>query len=223
MNSILIIEDDIKIADAFSSIFKLTWPNAKIMTAQDGWQGIQIIESQPPEVIILDIGLPDIDGFEVIKEIRAFSNVPIVIVTAKTDECDVVKALEIGANDFISKPPRKMELIARIKSLVRKNTNDELVFGNISFDKSQRLASIKDKRISLSVYESVIFEKLMIAAPYTATYSQLTESLWGEDSEDNIKKLKVHIQYLRAKIQKPCNASPIIINRSGLGYFIRNP
>ncbi|CAI83521.1 response regulator transcription factor [Dehalococcoides mccartyi] len=223
MNKILIIEDDLKTADAFSSIFRLTWPDAEIMVTSNGEQGIQKIEDQQPEIVILDIGLPDISGFDVIREVRRFTDVPIIVITARTDELDVVKALELGANDFISKPPRKMELIARIKALIRKKTIDDFSFGNISFDKTQRTINIKDKKISLSVYESLLFEKLILAAPNTATYAQLTECLWGEDNEENIKKLKVHIQYLRAKIEKAANTSSIIVNRSGLGYFLRNP
>lgn len=223
MDKILIIEDDIKTADAFSSIFRLTWPHAEISIASSGEQGIQNIEELQPEIVILDIGLPDINGFEVIREVRRFSDVPILVITARIDELDVVKALELGANDFISKPPRKMELIARIKALIRKKTTDDFNFGNISFDKTQRTISIKEYKISLSVYESLIFEKLILAAPNTATYAQLTECLWGEDNEENIKKLKVHIQYLRTKIEKTANTSSIIVNRSGLGYFLRNP
>jgi Response regulators consisting of a CheY-like receiver domain and a winged-helix DNA-binding domain len=223
MDKILIIEDDIKIADVFFSIFKLSWPGAEITIAESGEQGIQNVEKIQPEIIILDIGLPDISGFEVIKDIRYFTDIPILVITARTDELDVVKALELGANDFISKPPRKMELIARIKALVRKKAIDDFNFGNISFDKTQRTIHIKDQKINLSVYESLIFEKLIMVAPNTATYTQLTECLWGEDNEENIKKLKVHIQYLRTKIEKTTNISSVIVNRSGLGYFLRNP
>ncbi|AII59004.1 MAG: response regulator transcription factor [Dehalococcoides mccartyi] len=223
MERILIVEDDFKTADAFVSIFKLTWPNAEIFTAQTGWEGIRLLEEYSPHIIILDIGLPDINGFEVISEIRHFTDIPIMIITARTDELDVVKALELGANDFISKPPRKMELIARIKALIRKKSVDDLSFGNINFDKIQRTIHINNSKVDLSVYESLLFEKLILAAPNTATYTQLTEHLWGEDNEENIKKLKVHIQYLRTKIEKSTGNSSVIINRSGLGYFLRNP
>ena len=117
---ILIIEDDQSIVEAISLALQIIWPDAKLLSTHLGEKGIELLQSENPDVIILDLGLPDISGFEVLKRVRLFSEVPILILTVRSDEADIVKGLEWGADDYVIKPFRQMELLSRIKLVTRR-------------------------------------------------------------------------------------------------------
>jgi DNA-binding response OmpR family regulator len=116
----IIIEDDLDIVESVSLTIKMGWPESEIMTAGLGNEGVELISRENPDAVILDIGLPDISGFDVIKQVRLFSFVPILVLTVRMAEPDVVKALELGANEYIFKPFRQMEFLARLRLLLRK-------------------------------------------------------------------------------------------------------
>ena len=113
---VLIIEDDREIVESVSLCFQIYWPEAEVISAYRGIKGIELAQSESPDVIILDLGLPDINGFEVLKQIRLFSSVPTIILTVRSQEEDVVRALDEEANDYVVKPFRQKELLARVRS-----------------------------------------------------------------------------------------------------------
>ncbi|MFA6772006.1 MAG: response regulator, partial [Dehalococcoidales bacterium] len=115
---VLIVEDDNKIITALTYCFQLVWPTIEIVATRWGEEGINLAESITPDVIILDLGLPDIDGLEVLKRLRLFSRIPVLVLTVNNDEASIVQALESGASDYVFKPFRQMELIARVKRLI---------------------------------------------------------------------------------------------------------
>lgn len=117
---ILIIEDDQEIVDAVSLAFQIRWPEDNLVSTHLGEKGLEMVESENPDVVILDLGLPDISGFEVLKQTRLFSDVPILILMVRADEADIVKGLEWGADDYVVKPIRQLELLSRIKALTRR-------------------------------------------------------------------------------------------------------
>jgi two-component system KDP operon response regulator KdpE len=117
---ILVVDDDKRILESLSMTFKLCWPDANVSSTRLGEEGIQMIYEFTPDIAILDLGLPDISGFDVLKQIRQFSGVPVIILTIRGEEVDIVTGLGLGANDYIVKPFRQMELIARIKANTRK-------------------------------------------------------------------------------------------------------
>ena len=119
---VLVIEDDKEIVDAISLAFQIRWPEAKVISTRLGQKGVELVESESPDIVILDLGLPDIAGFEVLRQIRLFSAVPTIILTVRAEEADVVKGLEWGADDYITKPFRQLELLARVKSMIRRHT-----------------------------------------------------------------------------------------------------
>lgn len=135
---ILIIEDDQQIVEAITLAFQIRWPEAKLVTSQQGEKGIELVESDKPDIIILDLGLPDINGYDVLKQIRMFSDLPILILTARTEESDIVKGLEWGADDYMIKPFRQLELLSRIKALTRRKSNSDnespLSIGPLNFN-----------------------------------------------------------------------------------------
>ncbi|PKH45093.1 DNA-binding response regulator [Dehalococcoides mccartyi] len=132
----LIIEDDLSIIDLVALTFSVAWPDIQIVRTQLGKEGIELAETEAPDFIILDLGLPDMSGVEVLQEIRSFSKVPIIVLTVKKDEMDVVVALSKGADEFISKPFRQMELISRVKNVLRRSHPSEgevYAMGNLTY------------------------------------------------------------------------------------------
>lgn len=117
---VLVVEDSPDIVDMISLCFELRWPEAKVVSTAEGNKGINMVRTENPDLVILDLGLPDIDGFEVLKNVRTFSNVPVIIVTVRGDEVDKVRGLELGADDYITKPFSHIELLARIQAVLRR-------------------------------------------------------------------------------------------------------
>ena len=117
---VLIIEDDRDIVDVIKLAFDIRWPDAKIVSTHLGERGIELVEEESPDVVILDLGLVDVSGFDALKRIRMFSNVPVLILTVRAEESDIVRGLEWGADDYMVKPFRQLELLSRIRALVRR-------------------------------------------------------------------------------------------------------
>ncbi|MFQ5759188.1 MAG: response regulator transcription factor, partial [Candidatus Bathyarchaeia archaeon] len=137
---VLIIEDDQAIVEAITLALQLSWPESKLVSTNLGQRGTELVESENPDVVILDLGLPDTSGFEVLKQIRLFSSVPILILTVRSDEADIVKGLEWGADDYVVKPFRQLELLSRIKLVTRRRGSlakeTPLVCGKLRFEPS---------------------------------------------------------------------------------------
>jgi two-component system KDP operon response regulator KdpE len=220
----LIIEDDQEIVESIALAFHIGWPEAQLISTHLGQQGIEMVESENPNIIILDLGLPDIDGFEVLKQTRSFSTVPIIILTAKTDESNIVKGLEWGADDFIVKPCGQLELLARIKARVRDRNNHHedlpVSFGILRFDPLTRQLLSGKKEIKLTAIESHIIYHLMRNGNRVSTYPRLAEDVWGDDYPGSVDSLRVHIRRLREKIEEDSSHPELILTKSGIGYFL---
>lgn len=223
---LLIIEDDEEIIEAISLAFQIRWPEAKIISTRYGKKGAELVETEQPDVVILDLGLPDTSGFEVLREIRQFSEVPIIIVTVRAEEADVIKGLEWGADDYIVKPFRQLELIARIKAQVRKKgqlAEQTIVRGQMSLDSVGGHLSYGKKRIGLTVTETKILAHLMKNAGRVVTHSDLAEVVWGEEYPGAADSLRVHVRRLREKVEKDAGKPQIILTKPGVGYLFSPP
>lgn len=198
---VLIIEDDPQIVEAITLAFQIRWPEAQAITTSRGEKGIDFVESESPDVVILDLGLPDISGFEVLKRIRLFSEVPILILTVMADESDKVKGLEWGADDYVTKPFKQLELLARIKALLRRqgsrNVEQPIICGGFTFDPSNFQLQYRDKQISLTRTEGLIMQHLMRNSGHVVSHASLAEAVWGTDYPDSSQSLKVYIRRLR--------------------------
>jgi len=223
----LIIEDDPEIVESVSLAFHMGWPEARLISTHLGQQGLEMVESENPQIVILDLGLPDVDGFDVLKQTRSFSSVPIIILTAKTDESNIVKGLERGADDFIVKPCGQLELLARIKARVRNSNNhhDEspVSFGTLHFDPPTHQLLKGKTEIKLTAIESHIIYHLMRNGNRVSTYSRIAEDVWGDDYPGSVDSLRVHIRRLREKIEEDPSHPRLIHTKSGIGYFMANP
>jgi DNA-binding response OmpR family regulator len=180
---VLMVEDDADIIDFMKTALQIGWPEAMLISATQGNKGIEMVEMESPDIILLDLGLPDINGFDVLKNIRSFSDVPIIITTVSGEENFVVKGLALGANDYITKPLRPLEMIARMKALTKRDKlYDDLSVecGNVHFGISLRELYIGEQMFSLTTTEGQIMCVLMKNAGRLMSYSGLAKAVWGE-------------------------------------------
>jgi len=224
---VLIIEDDPEVVECVSLAFQLGWPEAQLVSTHLGKKGMELAESEAPHIIILDLGLPDISGFEVLKQTRLFSSVPIIVLTAKTEEASVVKGLEWGADDYIVKPCGQLELLARIKARVRDRNSlaeeSPISFGPLCFNPSTHQLVNGKKEITLTAIEAHIIHYLIGNRGHVATYSRLAEEVWGDDYPGSVDSLRVHIRRLRQKLEADPGCPQLILTRPGIGYFMAKP
>jgi len=223
----LIIEDDPEIVESVSLAFRIRWPEAHLVSTHLGKKGIELAESEDPNIIILDLGLPDIGGFEVLKQIRFFSSVPIIILTVKAEEASIVRGLEWGADDYIVKPCSQLELLARVKARMRDKDNffDEspLSFGLLLFNPSTRQLLYGKKEINITAIEAHIIHYLMRMGGRVAIYSGLAEEVWGDDYPGAVDSLRVHIRRLREKLEADPSHPQLLLTKAGMGYFLAKP
>jgi two-component system KDP operon response regulator KdpE len=223
----LIVEDDPGIVESISLALQIRWPETQIISTHLGRKGVELAEREAPDIIILDLGLPDISGFEVLKQIRSFSSVPIIILTVKSEESEIVKGLEWGADDYIVKPCGQLQLLARIKARIRDRSFvfDEapLSYGPLHFNPSARQLLNQKKEIRLTAIESHIIHHLMRNAGRVVTYSSLAEKVWGEDYDGSVDSLRVHIRRLREKIEADPSRPQFILTKPGIGYLLAKP
>lgn len=223
---VLIVEDDHEIVEIISLAFEIRWPEAELVSTHLGEQGISMVETEDPDVVILDLGLPDISGFDVLKEIRTFSVVPILILTVRGEEADVVKGLEWGADDYMVKPFRQLELLSRIKALTRRAggvSGDILVYGDLRYNPTTMELMKGDTEIKLTRTECNILHKLMSNVGQVVIYSSIAESVWGDDYPDAVDSLRVYIRRLREKIEENPDKPVIILTKTGVGYLMAKP
>jgi two-component system KDP operon response regulator KdpE len=224
---LLLIEDDAEIVESVSLALNIRWPSSELVSTHLGGKGVELAESEDLDVIILDLGLPDMSGFDVLKEIRTFCATPIIILTAKRDEGDIVKGLEWGADDYIVKPCSQLELLARINVRMRgKDTAaDEppLSYGSVRFNPQTHQLYYTGREINLTSIEAHIIRRLIRNAGRVATYVALAEDVWGEDYPGSVESLRVHIRRLREKIEVDPSHPQLILTKAGTGYFMARP
>ena len=224
---VLLVEDDENIVETISLALRMRWPEAKLASTHLGKKALQLVESGAPDVVILDLGLPDISGFEVLQRIRQVSSIPVIILTVKSDEADIVKGLEWGADDYMVKPFRQLELLARLRTLTRRQslsgTTTPLTYGPLRFYPSTRELFYGDKEISVTSTEAQILHHLMINSGHVVTHPKLVEAVWGEDYEGATNSLRVHIRRLREKIEADPSHPKLIRTKPGVGYSLVKP
>jgi len=220
-----IVEDNPQIADAVSMALEMRWPEAKIIKASNGKAAIKLAEDENPDLIILDLGLPDIDGFEVLQEIRLFSNAPVIILTVRDEESDIVKCLERGADDYVTKPFRQLELMSRVQAILRRQhlVSSHVLpsYDNLRFGQSIHVFYVGKKRISLTSTEGIILSHLLRNAGKIVTLSSLAEVVWGNDYSGSNEAIRVYIRRIRKKLETEPETPTIIITHPGIGYSIQ--
>lgn len=228
MKNILIVDDEKPISDIIA--FNLENEGYAISKAFDGEEAIEQFEKVQPDLVILDLMLPKMDGLEVCRELRKTSAVPIIMLTAKDSEIDKVLGLELGADDYVTKPFSNRELIARVKANLRrhglrdlsKEDVNEIVVGDLTVHQDAYIISKRGKEIELTHRE---FELLHYLAKHTGqvmTREHLLETVWGYDYFGDVRTVDVTIRRLREKIEDIPSHPTYIVTRRGVGYFLKN-
>jgi DNA-binding response OmpR family regulator len=224
---VVIIDDDPKIAEFISLSFQIGWPRFKLQHTDTGKQGIELVKKEALDIVLLDIELPDISGFEVLKSIRLFSNVPLIIITVCGEEADVVKGLQLGADDYVIKPFRQLELMARIKAVLRRQQQDmeklairDLVLGQWHIEPSRNMICSDGKEVHLTSTEINLLMHLIRNDGQVVTLKSIAEEIWGEDYPGSHHAIRVYIQRLREKVEPDMSNPSLILNKPGVGYYV---
>ena len=228
MTRILIVEDEASFSEALA--FLLTKEGFETAIAEDGRQAIKMFNADGADLILLDLMIPEVSGVEVCRTIRTQSQVPIIMLTAKDAEIDKVVGLELGADDYVTKPYSSRELIARIKAVLRRGLTEDgsdqdqdlLEVGPIRLNIGKHQVFVNGNPVALPLKEFELLEFLMRNSGRVLTRSQLIDRVWGGDYYGDTKTLDVHIKRLRAKVEAD-PANPILIQTiRGLGYKLEN-
>lgn len=222
---ILIVDDEVAIVQTLR--FNLERNGYRVFTAGDGRMGVSLAALEKPDLIVLDIMLPLLDGIEACKEIRKISSVPILMLTAKDQELDKVLALELGADDYMTKPFGLHEFMARVKARLRRHGSTEIVserieVGDIVLDPAAQSVTAGGREIALAPKEFHLLQILMENRGRVVTRQVLLEKVWGYDFDGDQQTISVHIRWLREKIEADANAPRYILTVRGRGYLFRN-
>ncbi|MFH1452608.1 MAG: response regulator transcription factor [Armatimonadota bacterium] len=223
---VLIVDDDKKIAEILKSYFLKN--NFTVITAYDGNEAMAAIRKNKPDIVILDLMLPGIDGFEVLKQARKDSNIPIIMLTAKDEETDKLVGLEVGADDYIAKPFSPREVVARAKAVLRrvkaeKEPQQKISVGEIALDLKKYEASKGGKLLELTPIEFKILALLCQNPEHTLTRLQIIEKVQGYEFEGYERTVDAHIKNIRKKIEINPQKPRYLLTVFGVGYKLVNP
>lgn len=223
-NTIVVIDDEIQIRKILS--IALTSAEYKVVEADNGKDGIVQVATNHPQLIILDLGLPDRDGLSVLKEVRTWSKIPVIILTVKNSEEDIVKALDMGADDYLTKPFNTSELLARIRANIRRSIqNQENSFftnGDLTIDFSSRIVKKAKEELKLTNTEYLLLSLMACNVDKVLTHRYILKEVWGPSAVENSQYLRVFIGQLRKKIENDFTRPKYIITESGVGYRMKS-
>jgi two-component system KDP operon response regulator KdpE len=217
---ILVIDDEIQIRKLLE--ITLNSNDYKTIFAVNAKEGMAMAANHQPDLVILDLGLPDEDGQVVLKRLREWYSNPIIILTVKSTEDEIVKALDNGANDYLTKPFRTQELLARIRTALRNMVPNEkepiIEFGNISIDLASRIVRLNNEILRLTTTEYNLLSIFIKNDGRVLTHQYLLKQVWGNSYADQTQYLRVFVAQLRKKIEEDPNRPKFIITESGVGY-----
>ncbi|NLG99921.1 MAG: response regulator transcription factor [Chloroflexi bacterium] len=221
---ILVVDDEERMARFIR--LNLEHDGFQVIEAYRGMKAIQALRDEMPDLIILDVMMPDIDGFEVLKMIREISNVPVIMLTAKGEEDDRVRGLELGADDYITKPFSPRELVSRVRAVLRRTessgavTKDEVieVDDRLKLDFGRREVRVNDELVKLRPTEYRLLYHLVQNAGWVVTYDQLLSKVWGYEYRDEPHYVRLYINYLRQKLEEDPSNPKYILTERGVGY-----
>jgi two-component system response regulator RegX3 len=222
VTTILVVEDEASLREPLE--YLLRREGYDVSGVDNGLDAVTTAQASEPDLILLDLMLPGMPGTEVCREIRQRSSVPIIMLTAKDSEVDIVVGLELGADDYVTKPYSSRELLARIRAVLRRRSADDasndsvLDFHGITLDSDRHQVTLHGEPVSLPLKEFELLELLMLNAGRVLTRGQIIDRVWGSDYFGDTKTLDVHIKRLRSKIEKVPAEPEVIVTVRGLGY-----
>ncbi|MCI0131078.1 MULTISPECIES: response regulator YycF [unclassified Vagococcus] len=231
MKKILVVDDEKPISDIVK--FNLTKEGYEVFTAFDGEEAVEMVDEVNPDLIILDLMLPKKDGLEVCRDVRKKYDTPIIMVTAKDSEIDKVLGLELGADDYVTKPFSNRELVARVKANLRRHGNttskteeapsNELTIGALTIHPDAYVVSKRGETIELTHREFELLHYLAKHIGQVMTREHLLQTVWGYDYFGDVRTVDVTVRRLREKIEDNASHPNWLITRRGVGYYLRNP
>ena len=229
--TVLVVEDEDSFIDALT--VGLAREGFRVQVARDGAQALDLFDAVRPDIVLLDVMLPKVSGIDVCRAIRAKSKVPIIMVTAKASEIDTVVGLEVGADDYVSKPYRLRELVARMRAVLRRSPDlvaiddsadgEVLEVGDVTLDPSRHEVVIRGDEVSLPLKEFELLHLLLENAGRVLSRDLLIDRVWGHDYVGDTKTLDVHVKRLRGKIEDDPGQPTRIVTIRGLGYKYERP
>jgi DNA-binding response OmpR family regulator len=225
---VLVVDDEPRILKFLE--MKLKASGYGVLTANSGFEALEQIEAQEPDLVVLDVLMPKKDGFDTLKELRAFSSVPVIILSAREADIDKVKGLQLGADDYLAKPFSPDELLARIEAVRRRLASAQdrkdvefITLGYMSVNLKKHTVSVNEKEIQLTRIEWLLLTQLARNAGKLMTYSELLTKIWGPEYRDDIQILRTWVSRLRQKIGRAADQPEIIRTVSKTGYMIDQP
>ena len=227
---LLLIEDDPIISETVTICFNLRWPESEVLAVESGEEGLELAESESPDVIILDVGLPGIDGYETLKRLRQITEAPAIMLTARDSEVAKVKGLEWGADDYITKPFSHIELLARVRSVIRRvptsspeqsqgSYHNEAARLDIDFD--SRTVLRRGQEINLAPLEYSLLFHLVSNEGRVMAHDILLAKVWGREYLNEVDYLKVYVRRLRTKLGDNPQSPELIHTERGVGYMFQ--
>ncbi len=224
--TILVVDDEPHIVEAVSMNLELE--GYQISCASNGYEALQRLTEDLPDLVILDIMMPEMDGFETLREIREISTVPVIMLTVKGEETDKIKGLDLGADDYITKPFSPQELVSRLKAVLRRTEmpsptpkTEIRVDDNLSIDFSRRKVMVRGQEVHLRPTEYRLLYHLVSNAGYVLTHEMLLRKVWGYEYREEDHYLWLYITYLRQKIEDNPKQPRYILGERGIGYRFR--
>jgi two-component system KDP operon response regulator KdpE len=225
MMRILVVDDAPDVVESVRLGFTLQWRDMEVLGAGTGEQALEVVEQARPDIVLLDVGLPGMDGFGVLREIRLFSDVPVVMLTARDDSMDKVKGLELGADDYVTKPFNHLELMARVRAVLRRHEMPPPTSRAPSFraldlevDFGAHEARLRGVRLDLTPTEYKLLYHLVRNAGHVLQHGTLLAKVWGREYLDEVDYLRVYVRRLRDKLGDDSDHPRYIRTERGLGY-----
>jgi DNA-binding response OmpR family regulator len=226
---VLVVDDAPEVVDSVRMGFAVQWREVDVISAGTGKEALDLVEHESPDLVLLDVGLPDMDGFKVLEEIRFFSDVPVML-TARDDTIDKVRGLELGADDYVTKPFNHLELLVRIKAVLRrldmpppKSRAPSFRSGDMEMDFASQEVRVNGERVGLTQTEYKLLYHLVRNAGHTLTHGTLLAKVWGREYRDEVDYLRVYVRRLRDKLGDDPEKPRYLRTERGLGYRFPRP
>ncbi len=227
---ILIVDDNPDLAEALRLGFKLQWQECQTLVALEGETALRLFEDESPDIVVLDIAMPGISGFEVLRRIRQVSDVPIIMLTVRSEELDKVRALEAGADDYVTKPFGSLELMARVKAVLRRaeppthdSSRPAFRVEDLVIDFATRTVAVRGKTVKLTPTEYRLLCTLAASPNQVLTHQALLARVWGSEFLGEREFVKIYVKRLRDKIEDDPSRPRYIVTEWGRGYKLAIP
>ncbi|MEL7563212.1 response regulator transcription factor [Dehalogenimonas sp. 4OHTPN] len=213
--------------ESLTAVFKMLWPGTAVLGANCSQEALSLVEKRRPDFLLLNMAPPSSACLDLIRDVRLFSSVPLVVVSNDPNESTMVRSFELGADDYFLKPYKPLELVLRVKAIVRRATGttegESMVVGLLRLHALLHRVYVGDKEVSLTPTENNILRHMMENVGHIVTYSSLAQQVWGDDYPDACSTLKVYIKRLRQKLGDDSRRPSMILNETGLGYRLVKP